>query len=99
MAIRLESKRCLQKLSDEIQALVDDLGLVPSDSPQGVAISRYGSKPRFCELYKRAKAKEAKEFQERFHQRFKKYSRVDHGACQIDAVVLPGLFEYVHVPD
>lgn len=36
-------------------ALIDDLGLVPSDSPQGIALSRYGSKPRLCDVY-RAKA-------------------------------------------
>lgn len=76
----------------ECIALIDDLGLVPADSPQGVAISRF-HKIRFCEQYKRAKEKENKEFQERFHQRFKKCARIDHSECQLDCVILRGLFD------
>lgn len=76
----------------ECIALIDDLGLVPSESPWGLALSRY-NKPCFCEIYKRAKAQEYKEFQERFHERFKKYARVDHSAPQLDCCELRGLFD------
>lgn len=78
--------------SDEISCLIDDLGLVPSDSSQGRAISRF-RKLRFCEQYKRAKAVEKKEFQDRFHNRFKKFARVDHSEVQLDCCPLKGLFD------